>query len=262
MGVVFVIGFIYFLIKRYFDKQMITPFIILFVLGALQGAVGWIMVSSGLNPEDTHVSHIRLAIHFIAALILLCYVLWFALQLLIPKEKKIQNNGLHNFTILTISLLTLQLIYGAFMAGMKAAPAAPTWPKINNSWIPAGLSDYRGTTYKGIHLLTDQPIMVHLIHRSLAYAIFIIILIWSYRVIKVAKSQGSSLLQKTAYWPFILTTIQILLGIFTVLNADLMTQNKFGRFEILAELHQLVAMFLLMSLIVNLHIIKRSPVNS
>lgn len=102
--------------------------------------------------------------------------------------------------------------------------------------------------------------MVHLIHRTLAYLIFIIILIWSYHAIKTAKAQGSILLKKAAIWPLILTVLQVLLGIFTVLNADLMAQNKFGRFEILAEFHQLVAMFLLMSLIANLYIIKRTPI--
>lgn len=257
MGGVFIAGFAYFFIKKYFDKQMVAPFVVLFVLGGLQGGVGWIMVASGLNPEDTHVSHIKLALHFIAALLLLCYVLWFALQLLIPKENLVRDNRLHRYTVITIALLVIQLIYGAFMAGLKAAPAAPTWPKINDSWLPQNPGSYGGNSYSGIHMITDQPIMIHLIHRSLAYTLFFMIIVWAVWALKTAARNKSALLKKASYWPVVLVLAQVLLGIFTVLNAPLMTQNKFGRFEIIAELHQLVAMFLLMSLMVNVYIVRR-----
>lgn len=260
MGLVFVVGFVFFFVRKYFDKQMVAPFVILFILGGLQGAIGWIMVASGLNAEDTHVSHIRLAIHFIAALILLCYVLWFALQLLIPKERTVQNNPLHRFTLITLGLLTLQLIYGAFMAGLKAAPAAATWPTINGSWFPEVLSSYGGNMYSGIHLLTDQPIAVHLIHRTLAYTLFFVIIYWFFRALKIAREQKSETLRKASWWPLVLVFTQVLLGIFTVLNAHLMTQNRFDTFEIIAELHQLVAMFLLMSLVTGLYMVRRVKV--
>ncbi|MGL6268400.1 MAG: COX15/CtaA family protein, partial [Chitinophagaceae bacterium] len=78
IGLVFLVPFIYFIRKKMIGKEMVIPMIILFLLGALQGALGWIMVKSGLNEEDIYVSHIRLAIHFMAALGLLCYTLWFA----------------------------------------------------------------------------------------------------------------------------------------------------------------------------------------
>src|SRR5215203_5611571 len=68
IGVVFAIPFTIFLIQKRFTKDMIIPMIILFFLGGLQGAVGWIMVQSGLNDEDLYVSHIRLMIHFMSAL--------------------------------------------------------------------------------------------------------------------------------------------------------------------------------------------------
>jgi cytochrome c oxidase assembly protein subunit 15 len=88
LGIVFVVGFIYFLAFNYFDKRMIKPFIILFLLGAMQGLIGWIMVASGLNDEHLYVDHIKLALHFISAMILACYTLWFALKLLIPEEQE------------------------------------------------------------------------------------------------------------------------------------------------------------------------------
>jgi cytochrome c oxidase assembly protein subunit 15 len=91
LGIVFVVGFIYFLAFNYFDKRMIKPFIILFLLGAMQGLIGWIMVASGLNDEHLYVDHIKLALHFISAMILACYTLWFALKLLIPEQRIIDN---------------------------------------------------------------------------------------------------------------------------------------------------------------------------
>src|ERR1043165_8394838 len=121
-----------FIFQKRFKKEMIRPMIILFLLGAIQGLVGWIMVKSGLEDSDAlYVSHYKLAIHFILALGVLCYALWFALDLLVPKEQVVVDRSLNNYIKWLIALLTLQLIYGAFMAGLKAAQAAPTWPSIN-----------------------------------------------------------------------------------------------------------------------------------
>src|SRR6476469_253037 len=131
IGIVFLIPFVIFLVQRRFRADMVKPMLILFLLGGLQGAIGWIMVKSGLNDENLYVSHIRLAIHFITALGLLVYTYWFALPLLVtPGQKRVLPSS-RNFLIWIIGLLVLQLIYGAFMAGLKAATAAPTWPSIN-----------------------------------------------------------------------------------------------------------------------------------
>src|SRR5665647_1112548 len=86
MGIVFLLGFFYFLFKKQLKTDMIIPFIILFILGIIQGAIGWIMVKSGLMPEKMFVGHIQLATHFMAALLLLCYTLWFALTVSIPAK--------------------------------------------------------------------------------------------------------------------------------------------------------------------------------
>src|SRR5690606_21682345 len=116
-----------FIFTKKIDKKMIKPMIILFLLGALQGLIGWIMVKSGLNNEDVAVSYFRLAVHFIAALILLCYVLWFALSISVNKEKIYHLPSLKKLNILLLVLLFVQFIYGAFMAGSHAALAARTW---------------------------------------------------------------------------------------------------------------------------------------
>src|SRR5699024_11040300 len=138
--VVFAIPFVYFLVKKYFMKEMILPIIILFFLGGFQGFIGWYMVQSGLyGSELLNVSHIRLSIHFIAALILLFYTLWFALKLLIPKEKFVRDTKTKKYFLWLLGVLIVQLFYGAFMAGMHAAKIAPSWPKMNGRWIPANL---------------------------------------------------------------------------------------------------------------------------
>ena len=88
IGVVFLLPFIIFLFQKRFRKGMVKPLVILFLLGALQGLVGWIMVQSGLeDPDALYVSHYSLAIHFMLAMMLLCYVFWFALDLLVPVKQ-------------------------------------------------------------------------------------------------------------------------------------------------------------------------------
>ena len=230
MGVVFAIGFIYFLIKKQFKKEVILPMILLFVLGALQGAIGWVMVKSGLNEENLYVSHIRLAIHFIAALGLLCYVFWFALGLLIADEQKNYLPSLHGFTVSTLMLLTLQLIYGAFMAGLKAAAFAPTWPTINGAWIPSGMSN-----------MVNDPITVQFIHRLLAYIITILVFMWWSRALKLS---STSLFRKTMAIPVVLVLLQVSLGIFTVVYSPDKTKLLW-----LGVSHQFVAMLFLLSLV-------------
>lgn len=248
LGVVFAAGFIYFLVRRYFDKQMIIPFIILFILGAAQGLIGWIMVASGLNETNLYVNHIKLAMHFIAALGLLCYTLWFALQLLVPDEKRITNSRLHNFTLIIIALFCMQLVYGAFMAGLKAAMAAPTWPSINGMWLPGQLAS---------ESLVNNPINIHFIHRQLAYLIATLIVFWFGAASNVSSKNTESLLNKVRWWPLILVMVQVLLGILTVISAPAITFGKFGKFELLAEFHQLIAMFLLMVLVINIYAVKK-----
>src|SRR5438045_8417749 len=103
---------------------MIIPMIILFLLGALQGLIGWIMVKSGLVPEKMFVGHIELVTHFIAALVLLCYTYWFAMSTH-PSKQNVISPGLKSLTILILIILFIQLIYGAFMSGLKAATIAP-----------------------------------------------------------------------------------------------------------------------------------------
>ena len=247
IGVVFLIPFIIFLVQNRFKKEMVKPMIILFLLGGLQGLVGWVMVMSGLNEENLYVSHYRLAIHFMFALGLICYTLWFALELLIARSELVTNLALRRFTVGLIAILILQLIYGAFMAGLKAATYAPTWPDINGSFLPHG-----GSPSSGVFKLFDNPMTVHFIHRNLAYLITILISIWFVRSKKI---QGN-LFSKTNWLPLALVFVQLILGIFTVINSP---DPKALRW--LGVTHQFIAMCLLLSLIFEYYLLQTKKVN-
>jgi cytochrome c oxidase assembly protein subunit 15 len=228
---------------------MIRPLIILFLLGGLQGLVGWIMVKSGLEDSDlVYVSHYKLAIHFILALLVLCYTLWFALQLIIPKEQLFIHRPLRRLTIWLVILTAMQLIYGAFMAGLKAAPAAPTWPDINGTWLPFSFTSFAGKSYNGLSFLTNNPIVIHFIHRNLAYIIFILVCIWWW---KASKIKGTKTFQFSKWILPALVFIQLVLGILTLLNV----LNK-DAFLWLGVAHQFTAMLILLSMCWILYLVR------
>lgn len=243
LGVAFAVPFVVFVIQKRFRKEMIRPMVILFLLGGLQGAIGWIMVMSGLNEENLYVSHIRLAVHFIAALGLLVYTVWFAWQLLVPAQQQVINSSLHKTGLVILCLLVVQLVYGAFMAGLKAGPAAPTWPTINGQWWPEKIRQFAG-----LRNLTDNPIAVHFIHRGLAYLLTLLVLIWTW---KAARVKGSALFQQTKFLPIATNLIQVLLGIFTVIHSPQRDQLLWW-----GAAHQFVAMLLLLAIVWVLYLVR------
>ena len=191
---------------------MVMPMVILFVLGGLQGAVGWLMVKSGLVPEKYFVGHVELATHFIMALLLLAYTLWFAMLLRIPSGKLVKSSSIQRLLVGIAVLLFFQLIYGGFMAGLRAAAYAPTWPDINGTLIPESMN----TLSPAFHNLVNNPITIHFIHRGLAYLLFILIFIawWKSRRIS-----GKALFRYCWTITLVLVLVQTVLGILTVLNA-------------------------------------------
>lgn len=252
LGFVFLIGFVYFLVTKKFNKNMITPFVILFLLGAMQGLVGWIMVASGFVGDAVYVAPTKLALHFIFALFLLCYTFWFALQLLVPTTEITINKKVKNIAIIISCILVLQLIYGALMAGHKAATYAATWPTINGSFLsPMGL--YQPT--HGLYNFIDNKIMVHFMHRGLAYILLSLIVFFT---IKVVKIKGTKIFEKTKFLPLIVVLLQVLLGIGSVLFSVHIQPNRWGIFEWTAQTHQFVGMCLLLTMVWMLFIIRRA----
>jgi cytochrome c oxidase assembly protein subunit 15 len=228
---------------------MVQPLLLLFLLGALQGAIGWIMVASGLAGDAVYVKPTRLALHFIFALGLLAYTYWFALSLLVKPQQIVFNTGLRKWNLALIAIVVLQLLYGALMAGHKAANIAATWPTINGAWIPDHLTNGNSFFMNAI----DNKIWVHFVHRGLAYLLIILIAIWSY---KLYKTKGSLLFNYLRTMPISFVLMQVLLGILTVLSSSHIVAGTWGIFEWMAELHQLVGMLLLLVLVSILYVVR------
>jgi cytochrome c oxidase assembly protein subunit 15 len=250
IGLVFAFGFIYFFVKKYFKPSMIKPLVVLFLLGALQGAIGWIMVASGLEGDAVYVKPTRLALHFIFALGLLSYTYWFALSLKAKPIEKTAVSAEGQFTLLWVkkwawlilTILFFQLIYGALMAGHKAANVASTWPTINGQWIPAGLNSKDGFFLNAV----NNTIWIHFVHRGLAYILLALIIYWSTLMFKIRRNAFWS---KVNRLPLLLVLLQVLLGIATVLSSAYIMPGAWAKFEWFAQLHQLVGMLLLLSVV-------------
>jgi heme a synthase len=251
IGVVFAGGFIYFLAKGRFRKSMILPLVILFLLGGLQGFVGWIMVASGLVGDAVYVKPTRLALHFVFALGLLSYTFWFYLKLRVRPTVSKSETKIHSLIAGMIFLLAIQLMYGALMAGHKAASAAATWPDINGYLLqPAGLFKPE----HGMLNFIDNKIMVHFMHRGLAY-LLLAGGVWI-TMLLVRRSQKGTLLHKARFLLPAVIFLQVLLGIFSVLTSTGIVPGHWGTFEWMAQLHQLTGMALLLVLVYLLYLTK------
>ncbi|MBP6358029.1 MAG: COX15/CtaA family protein [Sediminibacterium sp.] len=256
IGLVFAGGFIWFLVAKHFKKEMIKPLVILFFLGIMQGAIGWIMVASGLEGDAVYVKPTRLALHFIFALGLLSYTFWFALQLSVPKTALQISAGMHEavqkaktLNVAILALLVLQLMYGALMAGHKAAMVAPTWPTINGDYVPTNLfSD-------PVFLLNfiENKILVHFMHRGIAYVLLALVIYWT---VKLYQINGSSFFNRIKIFPLLLVVLQVLLGIASLLYARSIIPGVWGIFEWMAQIHQLVGMSLLLSLVATYYVMR------
>ncbi len=250
IGLVFAFGFIYFIVKKYFQPTMIRPLVILFLLGALQGGIGWIMVASGLEGDAVYVKPTRLALHFIFALGLLSYTYWFALSLKVkPVEKAHLSSeaqqsfkGFRVWAWVVLGLLFFQLIYGALMAGHKAANVASTWPTINGEWVPTHLMGKESFFLNAI----DNTTWIHFLHRGLAYILLAVVIYW---VAQMRKIKGNLFWSNVNTLPLYFVLLQVLLGVFSVLTSKHIIPGTWGNFEWMAQLHQLVGMLLLLSVV-------------
>lgn len=145
-----------------------------------------------------------------------------------------------------IIVLFFQLIYGAFMAGLHAATAAPTWPTINGQWLPDAMT-HLSPWWKN---LLDNKITIQFIHRGLAYTLLALVIIWW---VKSRVTRGSSLFLKTRIIPLLFVFLQVALGVLTVLLSPF--GNNLVWFGVA---HQLVAILFLMSTVFMLYLIRSS----
>jgi heme a synthase len=211
MGV-FLLGFVWFVVRKKFDRPMLMKAVFLFGLGALQGLIGWWMVKSGL-VKDPNVSHYRLAIHLMSAFSVFAFTFWFALQLIYPSEKIKENEGkkLNKVTIVLFAVLILQIVYGAFVAGLKAGLFYPTWPKMGDEWFPEETIMVEDSFLRNF---LEIGAGVQFMHRTIAVIVVACVAwLWS-RSSKLEltkqQSRGVTLLIYGV-------TIQFMLGVFTLL---------------------------------------------
>ncbi|HEY0411675.1 MAG TPA: COX15/CtaA family protein [Allosphingosinicella sp.] len=136
-------------------------------LGGLQGAIGWWMVASGL-VDRPDVSHIRLAIHLLTALAIFAACLWVALDLAaLAGDAGSRPAHMPTLGIWALCALTLQLMFGAYVAGLDAGFAYNSWPKMGDEWFPSGVPMLK----PALSNLVDNPIIVQFVHRWLAWAV-------------------------------------------------------------------------------------------
>ena len=210
IGLVFMVPFIYFLVKKKLSKKLTLQCIIILGMGALQGTIGWWMVKSGL-VKDPDVSHFRLAIHLITAFITFAYTFWVALNLIYP-ENKSEFTGVRKVGFLLCGVTILQIVYGAFVAGLNAGFVMNTWPKMGTQWF-----DDSAFAMQPLWLNFIEGIGgVQFVHRYLAYAVVgLVVYLW----LKTRKLDLNDLQAKGVKMLLFVVLFQFTLGVFTLILA-------------------------------------------
>lgn len=237
IGLVFIVPFVYFLIKKKLDKATIGKCYILLGMGALQGFFGWFMVKSGL-VDHPDVSHFRLALHLTFAFLTFAYTLWVALDLIYP-ERKMPVLALRKTARIALVLLIIQIIYGGFVAGLNAGLIHNHWPLMSDGQLLHESVLLEKDSW--LLRLTEGKSGVQFVHRTMAYLVVGAIL---YSYVKSRKIGVDSQQQKGIQMMVLLVFLQFALGVFTLLYSVPIT---------LGLLHQITAFFLLTAATYTLH---------
>ncbi|MBB5705203.1 COX15/CtaA family protein [Sphingopyxis panaciterrulae] len=208
----------------------------LFALAALvglQGAIGWWMVASGLT-QRTDVSHFRLATHLLTALFLLAGLVWTARDLaMLAQNPAARPARLTGGAVAVIVILTVQLLLGAWTAGLNAGYVASTWPSMNDHFVPKGI-DWSGGAWMAI---TKDPFLIHFLHRWWAWVAALALLLLA----RALWRRGG---QREAAVLLLVVAAQVALGIATVVTGVSMW---------IAVLHQVVGAVLVAATAAALH---------
>ncbi len=238
IGLALALPFVWFWLRKAIPQGYAPRLIALTALVGLQGTLGWWMVSSGLVAR-TDVSHYRLAAHLLTALFLLAGLVWTALDL-----RALAANPASRPARLTLFgagvgvIVFVQLLFGAYTAGLNAGQVANTWPLMNDHLIPEGIDWSRGL----FSAVTNDPFLIHFIHRWWAWVAVVALILLARRV-KATGHRTPSIAIHSAFG------IMILLGIATVLS---------GVNIVLAVLHQAVGALLVASTAWGVHSLGRT----
>jgi cytochrome c oxidase assembly protein subunit 15 len=203
IGLAALIPLVWFLVRKAIPDGYRLRTASIFLLVCMQGAIGWWMVASGLS-ERTDVSHLRLATHLLTALFIFGWALWIALDL---RTAGAVRQRVPTIAIWAFAILALQLLFGAYVAGLNAGYAFNTWPLMGEEFYPSAAPWLE----PALRNLVDNPITVQFIHRWLAFGVLAVAILLAIRV-KRAGGRLQSLFLHAA------VGIQLLLGIWTLVS--------------------------------------------
>lgn len=245
MGFVFIIPFIYFLYKRKLDGPILRRLGWVILLAILAATFGWIMVASGL-VDRPWVNAYKLSLHLMIALSV--YTVLFDTWLFSMNVQSLSFSIRPLRTLLFVygCTVVLQLFLGGVMSGMKAAVVFPTWPDIRGEYLPGVLFDssqWNADNFNQYDKNLFMPALIHFLHRTTAYALFILGLVFAFRLYKGAVYRNDTAAVRLSYLTAVILISQVTLGIITVLMSV-------GKIPVLwGALHQGVAILLLSSLV-------------
>ena len=238
IGLVFAAGLAWFAWKRAIPRGYGWKMIALLVLGGAQGLLGWYMVMSGLS-QRTDVSHFRLAAHLLLALAIMGSLIWVALDLRrLAATGADRPSRLTTPAIVTFAVLFVQLMLGAWVAGLNAGQVAPDWPTMQGRFFPEGIEWGRGTFWA----LTNDPYLIHFMHRWWAWVVIAAMIVFARGVKR--HSRPASIAIHSA------VGTQVLLGIATAVSGVAIG---------LAALHQAVGALLVSATVWGAHELGREP---
>ena len=212
IGVIFLLPFLFFLFRGKIEKSLTPKLIIMFVLGGLQGLMGWYMVKSGL-VNDPHVSQYRLTAHLGLAVVIYAYMFWVALGLLYPKINDVANNTnyrLRSLSLIITGIIVITILSGGFVAGTHAGFAFNTFPLMDGQLIPAGLFALSPVW----HNFFENIVTVQFDHRVLATLLFLVIPVFWF---KAGRLELPALARTGSHLLLAALVLQITLGISTLL---------------------------------------------
>jgi cytochrome c oxidase assembly protein subunit 15 len=211
IGVAYLLPFLWFLWRGALGADLRRRLWLIFGLGALQGAVGWWMVASGLS-QRVEVSHYRLATHLVLALLIFAGIVW-TLRRLVDRPPLAVSPRL-KFTSAALVVLTLvQLYLGALVAGLRAGKIYNTWPDIDGALIPSATRLFFEEPWW--RNLFDNTLTVQFEHRMVAYVLFVLAAL---HVLDAVRSRAGAAAVNGALWLAAAITLQATLGILTLLN--------------------------------------------
>lgn len=233
MGLVFFFPFIYFWRKGLISGWLTKRSLLIMLAGGAVGGLGWFMVKSGLS-ENPDVSQYRLAIHLCAAFTVFCIVLWTWLDLNHGKSAWSHMNKTGMWLKVLLGLLIIQIIWGAFTAGLDAGRIYNTWPAMNGEFYPSTAYP-EGSFWQ---IISENKATVQFIHRTLAWVVASVFVAmgWDFR--------KQPAMQRTWKWFIIGVLIQFSLGVLAIMYQVPL---------VIGVLHQLGALLLLAILLVAMH---------